>query len=386
MEESKDIKRASEKDTSVVYGVYDASSQPFSVRFNDFLIDRQGIGVQEKSYFYHLLGVMLDAGIPIMRCLKVLTKKTENQHFARVINTMAYDIEHGRTLSQSMAKFPEVFKESEIGIVRSGEAIGNLAQLLFRLAYQTERSHSLFLKVRGALVYPSTVLIALFISGGIVVTTVIPRLNDFFAQADFTMPFLTRAVLTGGEFLINFSWLLLIAAVFLILLGSFYVNTERGRYRLDRMLLTAPWVNQVVRKVNVAKFVQLLSLLVEAGVPINEAIRISGGAMNNRLYKDFLVGLRQGVERGEKIASHLEAAPFLFPETVVAMISVGENTGQLALISDKLAVHYEREVEHALDNFTTLLEPLVTVIVGLAVAVLALALLGPIFSLSSLVA
>ncbi len=378
--------KASEKDTSVVYGVYDSSSQPFPVRLNDFFIDRQRIGVQEKSYFYHLLGVMLDAGIPIMRCLKVLTKKTENQRFSRVINTMQYDIEHGKTLSQSMAKFPGVFRESEVGIVKSGEAIGNLAQLLFKLAYQTERSHTLYLKVRGALVYPTTVLVALFISGAIVVTTVIPRLDEFFTQADFQMPFLTRAVLTGGRFMINFSWLLLILVVFLSLVGSFYVSTEKGKYKFDRFMLSAPLIHHVVRKVNVAKFVQLLSLLVEAGVPINEAIRISGGAMNNRLYKDFLNKLRVKVEQGEKIALSLQEAPFLFPETVVAMVSVGENTGQLAMISEKLAVHYEREVEHALDNFTTLLEPMVTVLVGLAVAVLAVALLGPIFSLSSLVA
>jgi type II secretory pathway component PulF len=124
---------------------------------------------------------------------------------------------------------------------------------------------------------------------------------------------------------------------------------------------------------------------VEAGVPIHDAIRIASEAMNNRLYKDFLVTLRQSVERGEKIAENLQGVPFLFPETVTAMISVGENTGQLGLISEKLAVHYEREVEHSLENFTTILEPIVIVIVGIAVGVLALALLGPIFSLSTLV-
>jgi len=155
---------------------------------------------------------------------------------------------------------------------------------------------------------------------------------------------------------------------------------------MKSLALVDQLIRSFVRKLNVAKFVQLLSLLVEAGVPIHEAIGISGGAMNNSLYKDFLKKLKSNVEHGEKIAENLAKAPFLFPETVVAMVSVGENTGQLGLIAEKLAVHYEREVTNSLDNFTTILEPLVIIIVGIAVGILALALLGPIFSLSTLVA
>lgn len=379
------LSRPSEKETSVVYGVYNSSAQSFSVRFQDFFIDRKKVGVEEKSYFFHLFGVMLDAGIPVTRALKILSKKTENQRFARIVNTIAYDVERGKLVSQSMAKFPDVFQASEVGIVRSGESIGNLAQLLFKLADQSHRSHSLFMKVRGALIYPMTVLVALFISSAIVVRVVIPQIDLFFKQANFELPFMTRLVLTGGSFMVNFSWLLVSSLIFLALLGSFYVNTETGRRRWDAFLLSAPWLSDVTRKVNVARFVQILSLLVEAGVPIHEAIQISSEAMNNRLYQDFLTQLKRDVERGEKIADNLAKAPFLFPETVVAMISVGENSGQLASISQKLAAHYEEEVEHSLENFTTLLEPLVIGVVGLAVGVLALALLGPIFSLSSLV-
>jgi type II secretory pathway component PulF len=379
------MSRPSEKETSVVYGVYNSSAQSFSVRFQDFFIDRKKVSIAEKSYFFHLLGVMLDAGIPVTRALKVLSKKTDNPRFARIVNTIAYDVERGKLVSQSMAKFPDVFKESEVGVIRSGESIGNLAKLLFKLAEQTQRSNSLFMKVRGALIYPSTVIIALLISGAIVVQVVIPQIDQFFKQAKFEMPFMTQLVLTVGRFMVSFSWLIAVLAIFVGLLTSFYINTESGRRRWDTFLLSAPWINDVIRKVNVARFVQILSLLVEAGVPIHEAIQISSGAMNNRLYQDFLVQLKYQVERGEKIADNLAKAPFLFPETVVAMISVGENSGQLASISQKLASHYEEEVEHSLENFTTLLEPLVIVVVGIAVGVLALALLGPIFSLSSLV-
>lgn len=382
---SKLMQKPSEKETSVVYGVYSSVGQPFSVRMRDFFIDRQKVGIKEKSYFFHLLAVMVDAGIPIMKALKVLSKKTENPRFARIINTLAYDVERGKVMSQSMLKFPDVFKDSEVGIVRSGESIGNLALLLFKLAAQTERTHALYLKVRGAMIYPATVLIALMISGAIVVTVVIPQIETFFTQANFELPLLTEIILRGGTFFIRFMWLFIVLIVFMVLVGTFYAGTERGRRRLDIWALSVVLLGETVRKLNVSKFIQLLSLLVEAGVPIHEAVRIAGGSVSNTLYKEFFVELRTGIERGEKIADNLAKAPFLFPETVVAMVSVGENSGQLGKISEKLATHYEQEVEHSLENFTTILEPIVIVIVGVAVGVLALALLGPIFSLSTLV-
>lgn len=379
------ISKPSEKETSVVYGVYDSSSQALSVRIKDFFIDRKHVSVQEKSYFYHLLAVMMDAGIPVLKALRVLSKKTINPRFARIVNTLAYDVERGRLVSQSMTKFPDVFPESEVGVIRSGESIGNLSMLLFKLAEQTQRAHNLYLKVRGALMYPSTVLIALFVSGAIVVRVVIPKIEQFFTQANFEMPFLTQMVLQTGRFMVNFSWLILLVLVFFALLGSFYVNTVAGRERWDTLLLTLPGISDVIRKLSVARFVQLLSLLVEAGVPIHESIRIAGGAVNNRLYQNFLEDLRMHVERGEKIADQMATAPFLFPDTVVAMISVGESSGQLASISQKVAAHYEEEVQNSLETFTALLEPVVIVFVGVAVGILAMALLGPIFSLSSLV-
>lgn len=380
------LEQAAEKETTVVYGVYDSSAQPLTVRMNDFFIDRQKVKIEEKSYFFHLLAVMLDAGIPVMRALKILSKKTSHERFSRIINTIAYDVERGKRASQSMTKFPDVFKSSEVGVIRSGEAIGNLGSLLFRLAEQTQRAHELFLKVRGAMIYPITVMIALFISGGIVVTVVIPKLDEFFTQSNYEMPLLTLIVLKVGRFFVEFSWLVLIALILVGLVLSFYSSTENGRRRMDGWILYIPWVKDVIRKYNVAQFVQLMSLLVDSGVPIHEAIAITSGAMSNTLYKDFMRILKYDVERGNKIADSLAKAPFLFPETVVAMIAVGENTGQLGLISDKLAKHYEREVQHSLDNFTTILEPVVIVIVGVAVGILAIALLAPIFSLSTLVA
>jgi type IV pilus assembly protein PilC len=380
------LKKPAEKRTSVVYGVYDRASQPFGVKVNDFLIDRQRVKIKEKSYFFHLMGVMLDAGIPITKALRVLSHKSSNQHFSRIINTMAYDVERGKKMRQSMLKFPEVFTDSEVGVIESGEAIGNLSQLLFKLGVQTARTHELMTKVRSALTYPIVVIVALLVSGGIVVQMVIPKLNDFFVSGGFEMPPLTQFILSAGAFFVQFSWLIVALVLLAGVFVSFYSNTEAGKRRVAFWALSLPWVGDVLRKVSVARFVQTLSLLVESGVPIHEALRISAEAIDNVLYKDYLRALKRDVEKGEKISDNLAEVPFLFPESVVAMISVGENTGQLSAISDKLAEHYEQEVKHSLDNFTTLLEPAVIVMVGVAVGILALALLGPIFSLSSTIA
>ena len=346
---------------------------------------RRSVGIKDKSYFFHLLAVMLDSGVPIIKALSLLSKKTSNEHFAEVIMKLGKSVEGGSSLSSAMNVYPNVFKASEVGVIKSGEVIGNLPHLLFRLSRQTERLHSLMMKVRGALVYPSTVLVALLVSGFVVVTLVIPRLNDFFEQSDFVMPLLTRIVLSIGEFAINFFWFLVIAAAAFVLLAMTYFQTENGKRSLDLFLMKAPVFSGIVSRLHVSRLIQILSLLVEAGVPIHEAIQITGESSSSPSYRDFMMQLRARVERGERMALVMEEQPLLFPEMVVAMISVGENTGQLALISEKIALHYERELEHSLHTFTTVLEPLVTVLVGLLVGLLALALLGPIFSLSSLV-
>src|SRR3989339_1243985 len=157
-------KEGKSKDEKVVYGVYDSNKQPAWTKANDFLVDRSRISLREKSYFFHLTAVMLDAGVPILKTLQVLKNKVESPHFKRVVNSLAYDVEHGKKLSDAMSKFPDVFSDAEIGVVRSGEAVGNLNQIMFKLAQQLESLYALSLKVRGAMVYPATVLAALVVA------------------------------------------------------------------------------------------------------------------------------------------------------------------------------------------------------------------------------
>lgn len=369
----------------VIYGVTDRSKESWMVRLNDFFIDRQKVPLKEKAYFFHLLSVMLDAGIPMLNSLKILSTKTTNERFRRVIATMAHHVERGHPLSEVMAKFPMVFDDTELGVVKSGEAIGRVDQMLARLSSQVESAYEVRLKVKGALTYPVVVLVVLVVATLVVMTLVVPRLEDFFTESNVKLPMLTSVVIAVSTFFINYFWAIAIGILILVLLGGFYANTESGRMKVDYWILKIPFVGDLIQKSLIAKFVRMLGVLSSSGLPINKALAILGEAMGNTLYEWKVREVVEAVERGEKISETLATTPFLFPETVTAMLSIGENSATIDQASAKLADHYEREIEHSIKNMTTILEPLVIVLVGGAVAVLALAILGPVFSLSELV-
>ena len=369
----------------MIYGVTDRRLEPFWVRWNDFLIDRSKVPLKEKAYFFHLLAVMLDAGIPMLQALYILSDKTTNVRFQRVIATMAHFVEGGRPLSDAMAKFPTVFEDAEIGIVKSGEAIGRLDQMMAKLSNQIERTYNVHLKVKGAMTYPIVVLAVLGLATIVVMTMVIPKLKTFFDQSGVALPWLTRFVVGTSDAVTNFWWLFVLGALLLFVMGNLFRNTRMGRFKWDYWKLKIPFVGPLLQQAIISKFVRMLGVLASSGLPINRALQILGESMSNKLYQMKVREVVAHVEKGGKISDSLATTPFLFPTTVTQMLSIGENSATLDQASEKLADHYELEIEHSIKNITTVMEPLLIVFVGAAVAVLALAILGPVFSLSELV-
>lgn len=370
---------------TIIYGVSDRSGHPFWVRINDFFVDRTRVPLKEKAYFFHLLAVMLDAGIPMLAALKILAEKSTHERFKRVIATMAYYVQDGQPLSDAMAKFPTVFDEAETGVVKSGEAIGRLDDMLARLSAQVERAYEVRLKVRGALTYPIIVLVILGAATLIVMTLVVPKLKDFFDQSGVKLPWLTRTVVQISDFVLNNFILLTLAVLALIMITSVYSNTSSGRIKFDYWKLKIPFMGDLLQKSYISKFVRLLGVLAASGLPIHRALRILGDSIGNTLYQMKVREVVTTVEQGGKISASLATTPFLFPETVTQMLSIGESSATLDQAAEKLADHYDREIEHSIKNMTTVLEPLVIVFVGVAVGILAFAILGPVFSLSELV-
>lgn len=369
----------------VIYGLTDRSHLPFWVRLNDAWIDRQRVPLKEKSYFFHLMAVMLDAGIPMLSALQLLAKKTTHERFRRVISTLAHNVEAGRPLSDAMSKFPMVFDEAELGVIKSGEAIGRLDEMLARLSAQVERTHEVHMKLRGAMTYPIVVVVVLFVATLVVMTLVIPQLKQFFAQSGVELPWLTRMVVGSSSLFLSYWWAFVLGSLLAFVLASMYGNTRGGQIRFDYWKLKLPIIGGLIQKAIVAKFVRMLGVLASSGLPINQSLAILGESMDHSLYEMKLKEVVVKVERGEKISASLATTPFLFPNTVTQMLSIGESSATLDQAAEKLADHYEREIGHSIKNLTTILEPLVIVFVGAAVGVLALAILGPVFSLSELV-
>ena len=369
----------------IVYGVYDNSDKPPFRRLHDAWIDSKKVSLKEKSYFFHLLAVMLDAGMSILDALRTLSKKFDNERLRRVVSTLAYNVEKGRTLSDAMENFPDVFDESEVGIVRSGESVGHLDKMLFKLSSQLERSYGMALKLRSALVYPVTVVIALVLSGGVIVLFVLPKLLKFFSEAGHDLPLLTKMLLAVSNFLTGYWVVALIVFVLLVVAFNAYRGSVYGRFRIDYMKLKLPVVGTLYQHAELVRFVSLLGILTESGLPITRALKILSESMKNVLYAEKISDVQTSVERGGKISTSIDNVPLLFPSAVVQMIGIGEKSATLGSVCEKISSQYEKELDHSIRNLMAIIEPMVILIVGLLVAAMAYAILGPIFQLSQFV-
>lgn len=372
----------------VVYGVYDSSRQSFFIRLNDFLIDHSKVPLQEKAYFFQLLAVMVDAGIPPLQGVKILSTRTQSQRFRRILNTIAYSVGEGKTLSESMARFPDVFGELELGVVRAGEAAGNLDKMLMRLSEQLGKSNELRIKLITASIYPVAVLVVLALASSGMLIWVVPTLVNLLKEgglAEKDFPFATLLLINISGFLGSYWWAVLMGLVIVFLLGRIIISSERGRYRYDLFKLQFPVVGSLIRRVLVLRFVSMLGILTEAGLPVVQSLTIVATSLNSELYRLKVYEVIAKVQQGEKISSSLKDTPFLFPETIVQMLAVGEQSASLGLISTKISKQYDLEIDNSLKRLTSLFEPIMIVLVGFTVALLALAILTPIFRLSQLV-
>ncbi|MBI4231642.1 type II secretion system F family protein [Candidatus Peregrinibacteria bacterium] len=372
----------------VIYGVYDNSQKGLMVRINDFFIDNQKIGIKDKSYFFHMLAVMVDAGIPVVKAVQSLAYRTENRRFKRILYTIAHNCEAGTNLSDAMSRFDDVFDDAELGIVKSGEATGHLDSMLFRLSDQLDKRHDLETKLWGAAVYPIIVLIVLLLVAVGMLVWIFPTLLNLLKEGGVSnaeLPLPTRVLIGLQNAVIGYWW-----AILLVLFGfygvfSIYVRSSYGAVRFDFFKLNIPIVGSLIRKVQVLRSVSLLGILVESGLPVIKALQITGNSLSNRLYKLKMQEVINHVRDGQKISYSMADSQFLYPPEIVQMIAVGEKSASLGKISEKIANQYQREIDNSLKKLSAVFEPVMILFVGLFVALLALAIMAPIFNLNSVV-
>jgi type IV pilus assembly protein PilC len=346
-----------------------------------FLDNLQRIKLTELSIFCRQFSTMIDAGVSLVRCLSVLAEQTQNARLRRIIVDIQKEVEAGQTLSKSMAKYPSVFNNLFIGLVRAGEVGGVLEETLQRLSTFLEKDVELRRKVKSAMTYPTIVVIA---AAGIVIglcTFIVPKFVQLFKDLgvkDF--PALTLALMAISDFLVHKTLLCLAIAAVVYFAFKALVRTRFGHYAYDRIKLKVPVFGKLNHKVALARFARTLGTLMVSGVPILQAMETVAGTVSNVVMADAIMEARARIREGDRIGDPLIKSK-LFPPMVVQMISIGEESGALDSMLAKIADFYEDEVDAALASLAAAIEPVLIIFLGVAVLLIVLGMFMPMISL-----
>lgn len=343
----------------------------------------QRISVVQKIFFTQNLSIMVKTGFPLSQALKTLAAQAPSKPLRTVIGQLSQDVESGITLSQALAKFPHVFSELFINMLSAGEQSGKLDETLQRLTIQMKKDHALMSKVRGALTYPIIVVMAMFGIGIGMTIFVIPKLLSLFEQENATLPLATKVLIALSNFLIHRGVIAAGVLIVLIVILQRVFQTERGRYNLHRVLLRLPIAGGIIRKINLARFMRTLASLLETDIPIIQSFQIIARTLGNALYRRAIFTAADDLKKGTAIVTSLERYPKLFPPMVTQMISVGEQSGTLDEVSGEIAVFFEEDVDQTMSTLSTIIEPVLMLVLGVAVGLMAVAIIMPIYSLTS---
>jgi type IV pilus assembly protein PilC len=343
-------------------------------------------GIKEKSIvvFCRIFSTMINAGLPLIQCLDLLAQQEENKVFSKIIRSIKEDIEGGTSLTDALKKYPKVFDELFVNLVAAGEAGGMLDIILGRLSSYMEKAMKLKKRVKGAMTYPAAVLVISLGVVSLLLLKVIPVFQKMFEGMGGQLPGPTMMLITASEFAQNYFFVIVAIMVVIYIAFNRFHKTEKGRWLIDSLSLRAPVFGPLLKKVAVAKFSRTLSTMMSSGVPILEGLTIVSKTSGNKVVENALLKTRQSISEGRTIAEPL-AETGIFPSMVVQMIAVGEATGALDTMLNKIADFYDDEVDVAVDAMTALLEPIMMVFLGGVVGGMIIAMYLPIFKMASVV-
>ena len=350
----------------------------------DVTLPKIGSGVKRKDLviFSRQFATMINSGLPLIQCLEILSSQVENRHLARIVQEVSSDVEAGSTLSDSMAKHQRVFSPLFINMVAAGEAGGILDRVLYRLADYLEKSNNIRRKVKGALVYPAVVMSVAVCVTLFLLVFVIPTFAQLFESSGLDLPLPTRITIAASAFVMK-AWPWLLTGLVLLIGGlQRYYRTEKGEYRIDKIMLGVPKIGELLRKASIARFSRTLGTLLSSGVSILDAMEITATTSGNRVIQEAVISSRSSIASGNTISEPLSKMD-IFPPMVVDMIRVGEETGKLDGMLGKIADFYEEEVDVAVETLTSILEPVLIVGIGLIVGGMVISMYMPIFRLAS---
>ena len=349
--------------------------------FENVAFMQPGVKTKDLIVFTRQFSTMIDAGLPLIQGLDILANQEENRTFKKVLMQVKLDVEGGSSLAEALKKHPKVFDNLYVNLVAAGEMGGILDTILQRLAAYIEKNARLVSKVKGALIYPVTIMAIAVVVIIIMLVFVIPVFAEMFTDFGGELPGLTQAVVNISDFLRN-NWIVLTV----IFAGLFYAfkkwkSTDRGEYLFDKYMLKAIVIGDLLRKVAVAKFTRTLGTLITSGVPILDGMDVVAKTAGNRVVEEAINNTKQSISEGKTIAAPLEESG-VFPPMVCQMVAVGESAGSLDSMLEKIADFYEEEVDTAVDAITALIEPVMMVFLGGTVGTMLIAMYLPIFKIA----
>jgi type IV pilus assembly protein PilC len=340
------------------------------------------VGTKDLVVFTRQFATMIDSGLPLVQCLDIQSKQAPNPTFREELTVIKEQVESGSTFADALRKFPDTFDDLFRNMVAAGEVGGILDTILNRLAQYLEKADKLKRQIKGAMMYPTVVMVVAFIVVTVLLVKVVPTFEEMFAEFGQTLPAPTQFVIALSKWM-QANFLFIIGGIAGGFFGTrYFYKTKAGNLLLDKLLLQSPVFGDLLKKVAVARFCRTLGTMIASGVPILEALDICSRTAGNKVIENAVSKVRDGISEGRTIAEPLTEAK-IFPEMVCQMISVGEATGALDVMLSKVADFYEDEVDQAVENLTSMMEPLIIVFLGVIIGGLVIAMYMPIFSMAS---
>lgn len=348
-------------------------------------LNRKKVKTKDLAVFSRQLATMVNAGVPLVRALNLLSQQTNNDYFREAIEGLAKDVEGGGTLSDALSKYPKIFSPIYTNMVAAGETGGILDDILKRLAFQQEKDASIKKKIKSASAYPAVLVFVAVTAFFGLMLFIVPQIAGVIADvsnsSDASLPFYTQILLDISNFMVA-NWMFIIAGFVVVIIGlTRYVKTEKGRYNFDKLLLKLPIIKLVVTKVAIARFSRIFASLMGAGVGVLDSITVTAKAIGNKVIEEELMAAAKQVKNGEPLSIPL-ATSSVFPPIVAQMLAVGEETGEIDVVLVKIADFYEEEVDALVDGLSSIIEPVMIVLLGGMVGLIALAVIGPLSSIS----
>ena len=356
------------------------SEVPFYVRSLEFF---QRIKTKDVVIFYRQLAILFEANVSPLDSLKILGQQVKNPLFRDLIFELEEDIKGGEPLSQAMNKHPKAFSQFYTNVVKAGEATGKLSEVLKYLADHAEKEYNLTHKIKGAFIYPITIFTLFIIVAILMMIFVVPQLASMLEELNQELPFTTRVLIGTSEFLKNWIWLILIILIILTIVLAKLAKKEKGRLIVDTIKLKIPVLGLLFQKIYLARFSESLKTLLIGGLPILKALDITADVIGNKVYEGIIKEAREKVKGGDHISSALANYPKQITPMVTQMIGVGEQTGELNNILEKVVSFYQQEVDRTVANLTQLIEPAMILILGAGVGILISSILMPIYNIAS---